>query len=275
MWLIKILIYVVLLTVAILSVVYFIKKCIIPIINGIKEYKKMDNDTREKSEMLMIILTAPIILWILDALNIFSILIPYYDNITREYDWLSFVGTYSGAIVSAILLIFITEKDRKENTKVIREAQRPYLDVCFMKIKKDFFDNKEKNAFYFDHGSTKDKKIEKDDYLTLCIKNNGASVAIIDINKTEIILEYIHSSEKVQKQMFLNTSITRLSIKSGEEVYIKFHNDNLYKNGKLDLESKILKSKIFYKDLFNKIYVDECELRDNLIVLRDNEQIDN
>lgn len=51
------------------------------------------------------------------------------SNLFREYDRLSFIGTYSGTIVSAILLIFITEKYRDENTAVLRASQRPYLDI--------------------------------------------------------------------------------------------------------------------------------------------------
>lgn len=267
--------YIILSIITICSIIIFVKKVIIPIINDIKKYRKMNSNDKEKIKLLMIIYFSPFVLWMLDALNIFSKLFPSYANITREYDWLSFIGTYSGAIISAILLIFITEKDREENTKVIRESQRPYLDISYMKIKKEFFDAKEKNILYFNHEFSEHKKIERDEYLTLCIKNNGASVAIIDINKTEIVLEYIKYDKMQQQQIFLNEVITRLSIKSGEEIYIRFFNNDLYKNRKLNYESKILSSKIFYRDLFNKRYIDECSLDENLVVIRDNEEIDN
>ena len=56
---------------------------------------------------------------------------------------------------------------------------------------------------------------------------------------------------------------------------IKFIKSELYDNeGYLLKNSKILSSTIYYKDLFNKNYYDECELRENLIVLHDNEKID-
>ena len=115
--------------------------------------------------------------------------------------------------------------------------------------------------------------MEKDEYLTLCIKNNGASVAIIDTNKTKVKLQYKIKDKFEENEFNLNFSINRLSIKSGEEIYIKFIKDELYKNKKLSDESKILSSTIFYKDLFNKNYYDQCELKKTLVVLHDNEEI--
>ena len=108
----------------------------------------------------------------------------------------------------------------------------------------------------------------------MCIKNTGASVAIIDTNKAKIKLQY-KIKEKIEEADFtFNFSINRLSIRSGEEIYIKFIKDELYKNGKLPSDSKILSSSVYYKDLFNKNYYDECELKDTLVVLHDNEEIE-
>ena len=143
------------------------------------------------SSILLIIFFAPAILFSLDYYNIFSKLFPQYGNLSREYDWLSFIGTYAGTIVSSILLIFITEKDRNENTAVLRTSQRPYLDISYMKIDNKFFEKDKDKVIIFNHGKSSDKSLEKDEYLTLCIKNNGASVAIIDTNKTKVKLQYI------------------------------------------------------------------------------------
>ena len=233
----------------------------------------MSEQEQDRLKVLLSILLAPVILLFLDYYNIFSKLFPQYGNLSREYDWLSFIGTYAGTIVSSILLIFITEKDRNENTAVLRTSQRPYLDISYMKIDSNFFKEDKDNVTTFNHGKNSDKTLDKDEYLTLCIKNNGASVAIIDTNKTKVKLQY-KTKDKIEETEFnLNFSINRLSIKSGEEIYIKFVKDELYKNKKLLDESKILSSTIFYKDLFNKNYYDQCELKKTLVVLHDNEEI--
>lgn len=254
--------------------IYFVaKKLIIPIRKDIKDYKKMNEKEKDKSKILLLIFIAPVILFLLDYYNLFSKIFPKYSNLSREYDWLSFIGTYAGTVVGSILLIFITEKDRNENTAVLRTSQRPYLDISYMEIESKFFEENKDKIISFNHGKNNEKKAGKEEYLTLCIKNNGASVAIIDTNKTKVKLQY-KTKDKIEESEFnLNFSINRLSIKSGEEIYIKFVKDELYKDKKLLSESKILSSTIFYKDLFNKNYYDQCELKKTLVVLHDNEEI--
>ena len=259
----------------VLTIFFMFKKVVIPIIRDIKNYRKLDEHEKQKMKALSIIFYAPAILLFLDYFNIFSIIFPKYSNLSKEYDWLSFIGTYSGAIVSAILLIFITEKDRDENTAILRTSQRPYLDITYMKISDDYFKDNNGKVTVFEHGTAIDKKLKKKEYLTLCIKNTGASVAIIDTNKTKIVLQYKKGDNIEKQELTLNFSITRLSIRSGEEIYIKFIKDELYKNGKLLVDSKIIGSLIYYKDLFNKNYYDECELKKVLEVLHDNEELSN
>ena len=75
------------------------------------------------------------------------------------------------------------------------------------------------------------------------------------------------NNKEVESEFMLNFSINRLSIKSGDEIYIKFVTDELYQNDKLLKESKIVASTIYYKDLFNVNYYDECELKENLMIL--------
>ena len=145
-----------------------------------------------------------------------------------------------------------------------------YIKIMYITMLRECYID---NVTTFDHGKNSDKTLEKDDYLTLCIKNNGASVAIIDTNKTKVKLQYKIKDKFEENEFNLNFSINRLSIKSGEEIYIKFVKDELYKNKKLSDESKILSSTIFYKDLFNKNYYDQCELKKTLVVLHDNEEI--
>ena len=264
---------IIIVVVFLLATYFILKKEIIPIIKDIKNYKKMSEQEQDKLKILLLIFLAPVILLFLDYYNIFSKLFPQYGNLSREYDWLSFIGTYAGTIVSSILLIFITEKDRNENTAVLRTSQRPYLDISYMIINSKFFEEKKDNVTTFSHGKNSDITLEKDEYLTLCIKNNGAGVAIIDTNKTRVKLQYKIKCKIEETDFNLNFSINRLSIKSGEVIYIKFVKDELYKNKKLLNESKIISSTIFYKDLFNKNYYDQCELKKTLVVLHDNEEI--
>lgn len=235
----------------------------------IKEYKEAPIRQKDYYVILFAIFIFPFLLWILDSSNSFSSIFPYYKNITREYDWLSFIGSYSSAIVSAFLLIIITEQDRKANSKILRNSQRPYLDISYMKISRKFFEKKEDDVIILNHGM--DDPYFKSEYLTLCIKNNGASVAIINPNKTKIILEYDNGNELIKYETNINLAVNRLTIKSGEEVDIRFLKKELYKNGILLENSKIIYSIVFYNDLFGTRYVDECKLEDNLKVLRDNE----
>lgn len=243
------------------------------VIAELKQYKKMSKELKDKINILILIFFSPVFLFYADYYNFFSKLFPQYLNLTKEYDWLSFIGTYSASIVSAILLIFITEKDRQENTNVLRESQRPYLDVSYMIVENKFFKNKDSKITVFTHGNFISKSLVKDKYLTLCIKNNGASVAIIDTNKTEIGISFTLNNEIKREEFKLNFPINRLSIKSGDEIYIKIAKDNLYNKEKLLPTSKITKSIIYYKDLFNKKYYDECLLDSDIKVIHDNEEI--
>lgn len=236
---------------------------------AIKNYKEAPAREKDYYVMLLAIFIFPFLLWLLDYFNLFSFFFSDYKNITREYDWLSFIGSYSGALVSAFLLIMITELDRKANNKILQDSQRPYLDICYMKINRELFEKKDNDIIILNHGIGEPDDILE--YLTLCIKNNGASVAIIDPNRTKIILEYSNGKEFITHETTINLAVNRLTIKSGEEVNIKFLKKELYKNGRLLENSKIIYSIVFYKDLFGTKYVDECKLEDNLKILRDNE----
>lgn len=266
--------FIIIIIIGITGIIIIVKKMISVIRQDIRYYKKLGEHEKDKMKMLALIYFAPIVLFLLDSTNTFSKIFPNYSNLSREYDWLSFIGAYLGAIISSILLIFITEKDRNENTAVLRTSQRPYLDIAYKKIQNRFFIENRNKITVFEHGNSKDKQNKKSEYLTLHIKNTGASVAIINTNETKIKLQYKLDNTIKEEELTLNFQIDRLSIGSGEEVYIKFSKNELYNNEKLLNDSKILSSIVYYKDLFNKEYYDECELKDNLKVLHDNEEIE-
>ena len=265
------------LCIVILVILFFlVKSSIKEIILGLKKYKKLSSSQKDDVFIIIMIFAVPIILIALDYLNLFHSFFPNYFKLTRDYDWLSFVGAYSASIVSAILLIFITEKDRKANTNSIRQSQRPYLDVNYQKISAEWLnkyaDEHVENVFNF--GLKSDKMLKQEEYLVLCVRNNGASVAIIDTKKTYIQLSYVVDEKVALKDCKMNFAINRYSIKSGDELYIKFSTKELYQDGKLLSTSKILKSKVYYKDLFGTHYLDECMLDESQQIIHDNEEVE-
>ena len=258
-----------------------------------KKIKKEINEEKEKMQILWMIFIIPIIFFILDITNIGHIFFPYIDNLNSKYDWLSFIGTYSGAIVSAIFLIFITAKDRAENNEILRKSQRPYLDVNWTALDSSFIKNNKTNLnrqlFFYDLFGG-DKYESDKEYFTIEIHNTGASTAILDIPKCKFVLKYknclgVHDGERKYEEathnIELNTIIKRKSIAAGESMFIIIDSILLYNtnNWKIDTDISIVSSEIKYKDLFNCSYEDICKYengkiipeKDNMIIL-DNEK---
>jgi len=105
-----------------------------------KKLKKEYNEEKETSKILWMIFLVPIAFFIIDVANLGHFFFPYIDNLTEKYDWMSFIGTYAGTIVSAIFLLFITKMDRRDNNEILRTSQRPYLDVNWTILDKDFLE---------------------------------------------------------------------------------------------------------------------------------------
>lgn len=239
---------------------------------------------KETLEIILGILFFPALILLLDMWNIFENFLPsIYHGMTEKYDMLAFMGAYLSAIVSSVLLIIITNKDREENTRIIQNAQRPYLDVRFPYLKKEFLDDKDKNNTIFFHARENLDKNDVDEYIAVEVINQGESVAIIDINNMEIKISYNFfeknkDGEKIQKVDVIKpniyTGIPRLSLGKGQTITILFLYKELYKNRKI-YRANITYSKIIYKDLFNKQYIDECKRNEQgeQIVIQDNREI--
>ena len=175
-----------------------------------KRKKELDEE-KEKMQILWLIFIVPIVFFVLDLANLGYFCFPYIDNLTNKYDWLSFIGTYSGAIVSAIFLLIINQKDRRDNNKILRESQRPYLDVNWTKLKADFvkenMNNLNRQLFMYNNWGGADAYDNAEEFLTLEIKNTGASTAIIDVNKSKFELEYnryvgtVNGKDKTENQV--------------------------------------------------------------------------
>lgn len=250
--------------------------------------KKLDEE-KEKIQILWLIFIVPIIFFVLDLVNLGHFCFPYIDNLTNKYDWLSFIGTYSGAIVSAIFLLIITQKDRRDNNKILRESQRPYLDVNWTILKADFIkenmNNLNRQLFMYNNWGRVDAYDNANEFLTLEIKNTGASTAIIDVNKSKFELEYNRyvgtvdgkdKTEKQVKEVSFKSIVKRKSIAAGESMFIVCNSIEFYniRTKTVEKNTYIKNIAIYYKDLFNYNYEDICKFDNGkLIPEKDNEII--
>lgn len=225
--------------------------------------------------IIILVISIPFVLFLIDFNNLISSWFPeVYSSISKTFDLFSFLGTYISTIISALLLIVINNEERIKNTENLRNSQRPYLDVSYLIVKAIEKNRiiKDDNSIALSYGTAASKKKLRSEYMALFIKNNGASVAIIDVNKTKIKLQ---DKDKNVEDLNLNASIKRLSIKSGESIYIFIEVDKIYEKRKIASNSQILKSDVYYKDLFEVNYIDSCQLKGNKIdVLSDNQKID-
>lgn len=248
--------------------------------------KKDYNEEKEKSQILWMIFIVPILVFILDLANLGYFFFPYLTNLTDKYDWLSFIGTYSGTIVSAIFLLFITKMDRRDNNEILRKSQRPYLDVNWTILKSDFVKSNKTNInrqlfFYNIYGA--DEYNDLKEYLTLEIQNTGSSTAILNVNNSEFTLEYsiyvgiFDGVEKYEKNLVntkLDSIVKRKSIAAGESMFIVINSILLYDtNWNVDNNVSIKNTKIYYKDLFNCEYKDICKFENEKIVPENDNEI--
>lgn len=247
--------------------------------------KKKIDEKKESLQILWMIFIVPIVLFILDSANWGQFFFPYISNLTDKYYWLAFIGTYAGTIVSAIFLLFITKMDRKENNEILRQSQRPYLDVNWTILKGEFVrDNiNNLNRQLFTYNNLFDEKDNAKEYLTLEIRNTGASTAIIDVNKSNFTLVYnkyvktVNGEDIFEKEISevkINYIVKRKSISAGESMFIACNFYDIYnvKDEKVSKDAYIKNTEIYYKDLFNYKYEDICEyVNREIIPEKDNE----
>lgn len=253
-------------------------------LNEIIEYFKMRKYMKESDkaifEFLVVMLIAPFIIYCMDRYNLFSKL-KLNDNITSAYDWLSFIATYISTFVSAMLLIYVTRKDREENNENVREAQRPclctriYLPNNFRMTEKSldgyiWQDNDEKNT---------------SGYYMVRVSNFGQTVAIIDTEKSYLIVERIKDkmikiSKKRSKietileeeKVYLNKYEDRLQINSNGKAELVITDDGMYRNIEEHEKANIKEVYVEYTDLFGKRYKDYIKIENGKTkVISDNE----
>ena len=276
------LLYVLLIPVVIV-VLYFayktLKKIIKEVIKEIKEYKESSESEQALKELVFIVIIFPILMYIFDRYDVFSLL-KITDGISINYDWLSFMGTYIGTIISALFLIYITRMDRKDNNENVREAQRPNLCTKVYSP----------NNRWKKNSSTEDSIIQNENNTLEClnrffikISNSGQTVAILDMNKSYfrahiIVEENVKKDNSFQMEYRLKEVVTffneyedRLHINSNREVNLIVKDTGMYINCPDVGIPKIEEVYIEYKDLFGKRYIDHIRIEaDKIIVLEDN-----
>lgn len=256
-----------------------IKKIIKDIKKEIEEYKKSSESDKTLKELVLILIIFPIAIYFMDRYNLFSFL-KINENISVDYDWLSFIGAYFGTFISTCFLIYVTRMDRIDSNENVRESQRPYLNTNFyIKKNKDFLSIEDEIYMI---SNSYDDEIE---IPTLKITNAGESVSIIDVEKSYVQIKYslvekIESGEQTTneqtKKLNFDCVIKRLAIPSNKTVFICFDDEDFNIPFLID-NIEIVESYIVYKDLFGKNYVDHIKsdngkiqvLEDNKILLSD------
>lgn len=215
-----------------------------------KKLKKY-NEEKENSKILWMIFLVHIAVFIIDLVNLGHFFFSYIDKM-----------------------------DRRDNNEILRTSQRAYLDVNWAILNKDFLEQNINNFGIDDINSAKD-------YLTLEIKNTGASVAIIDVNKSNFTIEYdrqegIIDGKEISKReiskVILNRIIKCKAISSGESMFIVFNSIDFYNSRSRDVSNNtyIANTEIYYKDLFGYSYEDICKyLNGRIVPKKDNSLIIN
>jgi hypothetical protein len=241
----------------------------------IKEYKSLNREEKDRYLFAIWIVLIPAILYFMDRYNIFEKL-KLTENITTNYDWLSFLGTYLGTIISMIFLIIVTKDDRKENTRIIQKSQRPTLCTnIFQPYSSRMTDKSVEGYMYIE-----EKKINTSEYFVVEISNCGQTVAILDMEKSYIMFNCIDVSENATidkkqkdnyKKVFLKKYLDRVYIDSGKTAKIILIDKSIKERTK-----KIDKVYIEYTDLFKMKYNDYIEIKDGQVkVLEDNVEFRN
>lgn len=261
---------------------FIVYRIVISVIEFVNERKKLHGSEKTTLNFMSTMLMVPIIIYYMDRYNIFSFL-KLTENISINYDWLSFIGMYISMMVSTYMLIYVTRMDRKESNENVRESQRPCLFTnIYTPLKVRSNRNKAQGEFVI----AKEEYINSSDKFSVNITNSGQTVAIIDMEKSYIIfqenidnieigknpckIETISKEEKV----FFSKYEDRLHINSNSTAKLVITNDGMYRNVAELSSSTIKEVYIEYKDLFGKVYKDYIKLIGGKIkVICDNEVI--
>ena len=240
--------------------IYILVKIVVKgVIEFLKTREILDYDDRTIIEAVLGIIILAYGVYLADRYNWFGLL-KLTQNITKEYDWLSFIGTIASALLSALLLIVVTRKERRESNQIVARAQRPYLNIEMINLKEKDISNIKDDKY------TNGIEIE-DSVEVPCLKitNVGQTTAIIDVNSSKVNIKYTILKKlskgkvniiKKKKEIMVSEIIKRLAISADKTIYILFDDEEF--NIPLLIEKiNITECYIKYKDLFGYEYEDK------------------
>ncbi|MBR3888650.1 MAG: hypothetical protein IKJ32_06080 [Clostridia bacterium] len=239
---------------------------------GIVEYKMCNERDKAIHQFIFWIFFGPVILYYFDRYDWFSVF-KFTQNLTLNYDWLSFLGTYAGTLISAVFLIVITRMDREANTENVRESQRPNLNVRLELPNNSRFANSGLDGYiYFS-----DNQKETSDKYIIRILNSGQTMAAIDVDKSYIISKLYkneNDAEPTIEKVYLNKYEDRIHVASEKEMNLVITDLGMYQYSGVEVPS-ISEIYIEYKDLFNNRYKDCVKIENGKSVLIADNQLIN
>lgn len=259
---------------------FIVYRIVISVIEFVNERKKLHGSEKTTLNFMSTMLMVPIIIYYMDRYNIFSFL-KLTENISINYDWLSFIGTYISMMVSTYMLIYVTRMDRKESNENVRESQRPCL---FTSIYAPLSTKTYKTEMQEKFITTLEENMNDFGKFVINITNSGQTVAIIDMERSYITFQKIVDEIEIGKnpckiqtiskeeKVFFCEYEDRLHINSNDSAKLVITNDGMYRNV-AELPTPTIKEVyIEYKDLFGKVYKDYIKLVDGKVkVICDNE----
>lgn len=259
---------------------FIIYRTVTNVIEFVKERKKLHGLEKTTLDFMSIVLLIPAVAYCMDRYNIFSFF-KLTENISTNYDWLSFIGTYVSIVVSTYMLIYVTRMDRKESNENVRESQRPCL---FTSIYAPLSTKNYKTEMQEKFITTLEENMNDFGKFVINITNSGQTVAIIDMERSYITFQKIVDEIEIGKnpckiqtiskeeKVFFCEYEDRLHINSNNSAKLVITNDGMYRNV-TELPTPTIKEVyIEYKDLFRKVYKDYIKLVEGKVkVIYDNE----
>ena len=234
-----------------------------------KDYNSMSPLEKGMTYLYIVVSLFVYALYIGDKCNIFSTY-GITTGLSRNYDWLNFLGTVVTLVINALFVLIITIQDRRENTESIRLSQRPNLCTRLYLPNNFRMTDTTVEGYIFQA----DEKKNTSEFYIIKISNSGQTVAIIDTTKSYFKAHKIED-ERVpidntksellslakKYTIYFNKYEDRLHINSNKEANIVLIDNGLYRSDSAEGKASIDEVYIEYEDLFGKRYVDQIKIQ--------------
>lgn len=223
----------------------------------------------------LIITIIPIIIYLLDYFNIFSLL-GLANNINTN-TWLASIYTYLSAIIGAISLVYITQYqirktfdyEREINNETKRVENSPYIEYQFSTVNSTSDLNSDYGVcLIIDNSNMETQNIEKncnEIILTCKLTNIGLGHAKNLIYGTETPVDHAYHKADILKK---ETSV--------EDNVIILFDKNEMEEEKYEQHKKYydLKYQVYYQDMLNNTYKQTINLKLLIYFSRNDDSID-